>query len=91
MEPKNSSASHKESSNMLRNHQIRKTLADFQQNYIVLPIDKASGKVAIICKRFCILTLMRELGVTIDNSNSSKTFELINTTNENDIVDKHTA
>lgn len=75
----------------VRNDQIRKTLTDFHQNYIVIPRDKASGKVAIICKRFCALTLMKELGVTKGNWNSSISYEIINTTNENDIIDKHTS
>ena len=75
----------------VRNDQIRKTLTDFHQNYIVIPRDKASGKVAIICKRICALTLMKELGVTKGNWNSSISYEIINTTNENDIIDKHTS
>ena len=51
-------------------------------------IDKASDNVAITCQIFHALTLM-ELGVTIGNSNTNKTYEMINTTNENHIIDKH--
>ena len=77
---------HKAGTSLLRNHEIRKILVDFHQNYIVVPIDKASGNVSIICKRFYPLTLIKELGVTRGNSISNKTYETINTTNENNII-----
>ena len=32
---------------------------------------------------------MKELGVTIDNSKLKKAYEIIKTTNENYIIDKH--
>ena len=51
-------------------------------------IDKASDNVAITCQISHVLTLMG-LGVTIGNSNTNKTYEMINTTNENHIIDKH--
>ena len=31
---------------------------------------------------------MKELGVTIGNSNNNKTYEMMNTPNKNDIIDK---
>ena len=86
VELKNRAACHK-AINSPSNHQISKISVDLQQNYIPRPIDKASGNVGIICRRFYALVLMKELGVTICNSN--KTFEMINTTNENDVIDKH--
>ena len=52
-------------------------------------IDKASDNVAITCQICHALTLTKELGVTIGNSNTNKTYEMINTTNENHIIDKH--
>lgn len=67
-----------------------KTLANLHQNYIVVPFDKASGNVAIICKKVFAFTLTKGLGFIIGNSNNKKTDEMINTINENDIVDKHT-
>ena len=51
-------------------------------------IDKASGNVAITCKRFYVLKLLKELGVTIGGSINNKNFGLVNTTNENYITDK---
>ena len=46
--------------------------------------------VAIICKRFYALTMMKELGVTTGNNNNSKTYKMINITNEDDVLNKHT-
>ena len=67
-----------------------KALANLHQNYIVVPFDKASGNVAFICKIFFDFTLTKGLGFIIGNSNNKKTDEMINTINENDVVDKHT-
>ena len=47
LELQNRSACHKASTNLLRNNQIRKTFVDLHQNQTVVPIDKASGNVAI--------------------------------------------
>ena len=65
-------------------------MAGLHQSCIVLSVDKASDNVAIIFKRFYPLTLIKQLGVTIVNSISNETYDMINTTNENDIIDKHT-
>ena len=65
------------------------TLADLHQNYVVLPIDKASQNVAIIGKLFYASTLTKALDITISNSIDNKTYEMINTANANDIIDNH--
>ena len=44
---------------------------------------------AIIRKGFYALTLIKELGVIIGSGNSNKTYEKINTTEENNITDGH--
>ena len=43
----------------------------------------------MLCDRFYALTLMKELGVHIGNSNNNKTYETIIFTTENDTIDKH--
>ena len=53
-------------------------------------MNKASGNVAIICKKNYALTVMMELGVTISDSNDKKTHEMINTTNKNNTIPKDT-
>lgn len=50
---------------------------------------KTNGNVVIICQQFHALTLLKESGVTIDKSSSNKIYEIRNTTNINDIFDKH--
>ena len=65
-------------------------MTDLHQNCIILSVDKASDNVAIIFKRFYAITLLKELGITIGNSNTNETYEMINTTSEHDIIDKHT-
>ena len=54
-----------------------------------MPIDKTNCNVVIICNIFYDLTLMKELGVHISNSNNNKTYETMISTNENDIIDKY--
>ena len=50
--------------NLLRNLQIRRSLTDLDQNYIVVTIYKTNGNIADNCKRFYALTLLKESGVT---------------------------
>ena len=42
------------------------------------------------CKIFPVSILMKTLGVTIGESDDSKTYEIVSTTNGNDIADKRT-
>ena len=84
---KNRSACHKASTSLLRNHQIKKTLAEVHiKATLYYKYIKLVGMWLLICKRFYALILMKELEVINKNN---KTYEIINTTNENDIVDKH--
>ena len=69
-------ACYKASKNSLRYDQIRKKLPNLCQNYIAIPTDNTNSIVAISCKRFYILTLMKELRVTISNSNSNRSYEI---------------
>ena len=50
-------------------------LEQLHENFVVVPIDKASNNVAIICKRFYITSILEELGIPGD---SSSTYELVN-------------
>lgn len=87
---KNRSACHKASASLLRNHQIKKTLADVHiKATLYYKYIKLVGMWLLICKRFYALILMKELEVIMGNNKSNKTYEIINATNENDIVDKH--
>ena len=47
----------------LEQRSIKKALKDLHNNYVITPIDKASGNVAFICKRFYAKILIDELGL----------------------------
>lgn len=59
--------------------------------------DKFTGKSAIdpnrskyfTCKSSNALALTKELEITMRNINNNKIYEIINTTNKNDVIDKH--
>ena len=47
----------------LKSKGVQEALADLHCNYVVCPIDKATGNMAVICKRFYAQVLFKELGV----------------------------
>ena len=57
---------------LLRDDAVKNALADLHNKFVVVPIDKASNNVAIICKRFYIQTLLDEVGVPGDASSTYK-------------------
>ena len=60
------------------------------QIYTVVPLQNASGNGSITCKKFHVLTLVKELGVIKGNRKNNKIYETINQyTSENGIFDKH--
>ena len=58
-------------------------LADLHSRFVLVPIDKASNNVAIICKRFYILKILNEIGLL---DSPSSTYELCKT-NPSEIID----
>ena len=58
----------------LRDVDCRKYLSELHSQYVIAPIDKATGNVALICKRFYADVLVKELGLKGDKSN---TYELV--------------
>ena len=63
-------------SEVLNNAHCRKALKDLHANFVITPIDKATGNVAIICKRFYAMVLVNELGI---NAISSETYKTLST------------
>ena len=49
-------------------------LENLHKKFVIVPIDKASNNVAIVCKRFYITSILDELGIP---GNSSPTYELV--------------
>ena len=60
---------------MLHGISIKNSLEELHQKFIVTPIGKANGNVAVICKRFYFLTLMKELGLRGNHKSTPKTYE----------------
>ena len=71
-------------SNNINNPEIANSLENLQKKFIIAPIDKATGNVAIICKRFYASVLLKELGLVANNS--SKTYEIITDKNSDQVI-----
>ena len=46
---------------ILRNGDVKKSLAELHEDFVIAPIDKASNNVSIVCKQFYIDTLKGEI------------------------------
>ena len=57
----------------LEDDEVLAALSEIHDKFVIVPIDKASNNVAIICKRFYIQKLLSEVGVP---GNSSPTYKL---------------
>ena len=58
---------------ILQDEDVIASLAELHSKFVVVPIDKASNNVALICKRFYIQKLLNEVGVP---GNASPTYKL---------------
>ena len=70
---------------ILENEEVMSSLSQLHSKFVVVPIDKASNNVAIICKRFYIHKLLNEVGVPGD---ASPTYKL-STKDPNDVIDNN--
>ena len=70
----------------LSNTQLVDELNKLHERFVVVPIDKATGNVAVICKRHYANVLVSELGL---KDNNSTTYIQINDTDPDHIVDKN--
>ena len=57
---------------VLEDEEVQSALTELHSKFVVVPIDKASNNVAIICKRFYIQKLLGEVGVPGDTSATYK-------------------
>ena len=69
----------------LQDPNCKEYLSYLHSQYVIAPIDKATGNVALICKRFYAEVLIKELGLY---GSGSETYTQI-TRNEQSIVDLH--
>lgn len=72
----------------MKNKSIATALENLHKNFIVAPFDKAYGDIAFICKRFSVQILLKELGLTTNNT--YKTYTEVNNMSELYILNKHT-
>ena len=66
---------------------IKASLTELQNKFVMVPIDKASNNVAFICKRFYASVILQELGVSANEP--SPTYEIINDLSRDQIIAKH--
>ena len=59
---------------ILSDSEVTSYLKDLHSNFVLVPIDKASNNIAIICKRFYIERLLSEVGLSENHSNISLWF-----------------
>ena len=71
---------------VLEGEEALSALTDLHSNFVVVPIDKASNNVAIICKRFYVQKLLDEVGVPGDMSPTYK----ISDRNPEDVIADNT-
>ena len=62
---------------MLREPQIISYLKILQEEYVMCPMDKAANNIAIICKKYYVQILLKELGLLNTKSN---TYQQVNYT-----------
>ena len=51
---------------------VKKALDNIQKDFVVVPIDKATGNIALVSKRFYVSVISRELG--LNNNSSTDTY-----------------
>ena len=68
---------------LLQDEEVISALAELQRKFVIVPIDKASNNISIVCKRFYIQKLLTEVGVPGDTSSTYKLSER----NPEDIID----
>ena len=67
---------------LLQNQDVLSALAELHDKFVIVPIDKASNNVAIVCKRFYVQKLLTEVGVPGDTSSTYK----LSDRNQDDII-----
>lgn len=72
------------------------TIQRLQSDFIFCPLDKANNNYSIICEKFYLLNLMKEMGInyenkneTFNNSNTNITYVNLNVSNKQPIIEKH--
>ena len=64
---------------------VKSALDNIHKDFVVVPIDKATGSIALVCKRFYVSVITRELG--LNNNSSTNTYNIADGLSVNDIID----
>ena len=48
---------------MLKRAEIKEYLDSLHKNFVLVPIDKAANNISIICKRFYVQVILKEIGI----------------------------
>ena len=70
---------------ILQDENVISYLSEFHNKFVIVPIDKASNNIAIICKQFYVMRLLKEVGVL---GNPGLTYQLSNA-NKVDIINNN--
>ena len=60
----------------MKDENVVRYLQDLHNRYVIVPIDKAANNISIICKRFYVLRLLKEVGAI---GGVDPTYEISNT------------
>ena len=71
--------------NQQNHNDTLKHLDLLHQNFVLVPIDKASNNIAFVCKKFYVEVLLKEFGIL---GNNNFTYQRVNI-NKNDIINQH--
>ena len=83
---------HHQVRNTLDSPEVKKCLEKLQRDFVFVPTDKASGNIAVVCKKFYIEQSMRELGIfqnKTDEKVNSRTYTLCDQDSLRSIVKDH--
>ena len=72
---------------VLKDRECLSYLEELKQRFVIVPIDKASGNIAFICKRFYAKVLLDELGLV--GQLGSSTYESLENKNVDEIINNH--
>ena len=64
-------------------------MKQLQDRFVICPIDKATGNIALVCKRFYALVLAKELGLINNIDNNGDITYQIEVFNSTEVIDKH--
>ena len=70
---------------VLKQPEVVNYLNLFHEKYVMTPIDKASSNVSVICKRYYVEVILKEIGIL---GNGSETYEMADRSKE-EIIDEN--